>query len=206
MSAELYSACGPHGNNANLHSTAVGGSKPLHRFIRGQPKIIGIVLLVLGSSFFILSISMAEGSFHNVWRSFAPGFWLGALFITCGILYILTEHNPTKKTVTISLALSIVALLGAFWAAFMSILPSMAHSSYLRSYEIIHHDDNGTEIVVVDWSAHYEAMIFTLEAIFEFYIFVGAVIFIVMSSLAGAALRSTKTQALVVMTATPPTE
>lgn len=39
-----------------------------------------------------------------------------------------------------------------------------------------------------------------LEAVFVFYTLVGAVILIVMSALAGAALRSTKTQAVVMMT------
>ena len=40
MSAELYSA---NGNNASLQgTTTVGGTKPLHRFIKGQPKIIGV--------------------------------------------------------------------------------------------------------------------------------------------------------------------
>lgn len=39
MSAEIYSASG---NNASLQGTTVGGIKPLHRFIKGQPKIIGV--------------------------------------------------------------------------------------------------------------------------------------------------------------------
>lgn len=39
MSAEVYIASG---NNSSLQSTTVGGSKPLHRFIKGQPKIIGV--------------------------------------------------------------------------------------------------------------------------------------------------------------------
>lgn len=39
MSAEVYSL---NGNNASDQSTTVGGSKPLHRFIKGQPKIIGV--------------------------------------------------------------------------------------------------------------------------------------------------------------------
>lgn len=39
-----------------------------------------------------------------------------------------------------------------------------------------------------------KAMGVTIEAIFVFYSFVGGIIFIVMSTLAGAALRSTKSQ------------
>lgn len=39
MSAELISASG---NNASLQGTTVGGSKPLHRFMKGQPKSVGV--------------------------------------------------------------------------------------------------------------------------------------------------------------------
>lgn len=42
MSAMLSYTGGPGGNNASLQGTTVGASKPLHRFIRGQPKIIGV--------------------------------------------------------------------------------------------------------------------------------------------------------------------
>lgn len=39
MSAELVLASG---NNATPQETTIGGSKPLHRFIKRQPKIIGV--------------------------------------------------------------------------------------------------------------------------------------------------------------------
>lgn len=121
MSSELYTVSGPGGNNASLQGTTVGGSKPLHRFIRGQPKIIGvrhthmyhsifqghrfkthyclhghrvkeimlevvfvifsqIIVLVLGSSFFILSVSFkGDFSYHHIWTIIPPGFLLGTL-------------------------------------------------------------------------------------------------------------------------------
>ncbi|GAA6217680.1 uncharacterized protein LOC108877046 [Lates japonicus] len=98
MSAELYTASGPGGNI--LQGTTVGGSKPLHRFIKGQPKITGIIVLVLGVSFFVISIAVTgENAYHPawIWTAIPPGFLQGTLFIICGILYIVTEHNPTKK-------------------------------------------------------------------------------------------------------------
>ncbi|XP_068587237.1 membrane-spanning 4-domains subfamily A member 4D-like [Cebidichthys violaceus] len=197
MSADLYCASDSGGNNANLQGTTVGGSKPLHRFIKGQPKIIGIIALVLGSSFFILSIAiMPDNSVQFISTTVPPGFLLGTLFIFCGILYILTEHNPTKKTVTISLALSIVTTLGACWTL-MHILPNTVHHSYYRDYEYI--EDNFTH--GPDWS--YEEMVTSVEVIFLVYSVVGAIIFIVMACLAVAALRSTKSQAIIVMTTTP---
>ncbi|KAG7237863.1 hypothetical protein INR49_031757 [Caranx melampygus] len=147
MSAVLSYRGGPGGNNASQQGTTVGGSKPLHRFIKGQPKIIGIVVLVLGASFLVFSTVVLglSDSGHHMWSGSSYGFLLGTLFIICGILYIVTEHNPTKKT----------------------------------------------------------AMIWIMEWTFVFYSFVGAVIFIVMSSFAGAALRSSKSQAIIVMTAAP---
>uniref|UniRef100_A0AAQ5XFH9 MARVEL domain-containing protein n=1 Tax=Amphiprion ocellaris TaxID=80972 RepID=A0AAQ5XFH9_AMPOC len=158
MSAELVFASGPGGSDGSVQGTTVGGSKPLHRFIKGQPKIIG--------------------------------------FIICGILYIITEHNPTKKTVTISLALSIVSILATAWTL-LHTLPDLGHYHYHKSYSV---DENFTVSESV-WSAYYEAMGVSFEAILVVYCLVGAIIFIVMSALAGAALRSTKSQAIVVMTA-----
>ncbi|XP_053291162.1 uncharacterized protein LOC128451152 isoform X5 [Pleuronectes platessa] len=147
MSAELHIVSGPDVNDASLQGNTVGGSKPLHRFMKGQPKAIGVVVLVLGSSFFIISVAMAKELFNEpLWRTDAPVIIQGILFIICGIMYILAEHNPTKKT----------------------------------------------------------AMGRSLEWIFVFYTFVSAIILIVMSTLAGAALRSTKSQAVVMMTAAPP--
>uniref|UniRef100_A0A3Q0QNF9 Uncharacterized protein n=1 Tax=Amphilophus citrinellus TaxID=61819 RepID=A0A3Q0QNF9_AMPCI len=117
MSAELLSVSQPRGNNGSLQGTTVGAGKPIHRFLKGQPKILGV----------------RHG--HKYTHSHL-------CLIICGIMYVLTEHNPTKKT----------------------------------------------------------HMGLALEAVFVFYTLVGAVILIVMSALAGAALRSTKTQAVVMMT------
>ncbi|XP_040900306.1 uncharacterized protein si:ch1073-291c23.2 [Toxotes jaculatrix] len=203
MSAELYTASGSGGNDASPQSTTVGGSKPLHRFMKGQPKIIGVITLVLGMSFFIMSIAVSgETPGHQLWTAIPPGFLLGTLFIICGILYILTEHNPTKKTVTLSLALTIVAILGAFWTI-LHILPDIIHAHNYRNYDYF--EDHNTETEEAKWSSIFEAMGVAIEGIFLFYSFAGAIIFIVMSALAGAALRSTKSQAIVVMT-TAPTE
>ncbi|XP_041792134.1 uncharacterized protein si:ch1073-291c23.2 isoform X2 [Chelmon rostratus] len=161
MSAELISASG---NNASLQGTTVGGSKPLHRFMKGQPKSVGLIL--------------------------------------CGILYIVTEHNPTKKTVTISLALSIVTLLGTCWSI-LRIIPDIAfyHHSYYYNIHYEFLEDNITESEVA-WQSHHEAMGMSIAAIYLFYSIVSAIILIVMSTLAGSALRSTKSQAIVVMTTT----
>ncbi|XP_034385504.1 uncharacterized protein LOC117728769 isoform X1 [Cyclopterus lumpus] len=194
MSADLYCTSDSGGNNASLQGTIVGGSKPLHRFIQGQPKIIGIIALVLGSSFFIISIAiMPDNSIQFLMTAVPPGFLLGTMFIICGILYILTEHNPTKKTVTISLALSVVTILGAAWSV-MHILPGIVHYNYYRDNEYV---------LIYNTSMSYEDMVMSLEVIFLVYSVVGVILFIVMSCRAVTALRSTKSQAMIVMTTTP---
>ncbi|XP_008287102.1 uncharacterized protein LOC103362507 [Stegastes partitus] len=198
MSAELVFASAPGGTDGNVQGTTLGGSKPLHRFIKGQPKIIGTVLLVLGTSIFISTIAlMAESMHYLIWTAIPPSLLMGILFIICGILYILTEHNPTKKTVTISLALSIIAILVTAWSL-LHTLPDIGHYHYRGSY---YHEENVTDYELA-WSSYYEAMGMSFEAILVFYSFAAAIIFIVMSALAGAALRSTKSQAIVVMTTT----
>ncbi|XP_038557501.1 uncharacterized protein LOC119890340 isoform X2 [Micropterus salmoides] len=148
------------------------------------------------SSFFP-SLSLQNTCGQSSHLASCLGHWL--VYIICGILYILTEYNPTKKKVTISLALSIVTILGTFWSVMHS-LPSVVHNYRHYSYFA---EDNDTDIEEAQWASYYEAMGVTVESIFLFYSFVGGIIFIVMSALAGAALRSTKNQAIVVMTASP---
>ncbi|XP_076581133.1 uncharacterized protein LOC143314375 [Chaetodon auriga] len=198
MSAELIPASG---NNASLQEgTTVGGSKPLHRFIKGQPKIIGVIMLVLGSAFFTICIAVPPYSFQNQWTVIQPVFVKGILFILCGILYIVADHNLTKKTVTISLALSIVTLLGVCWSI-LNIIPDIIDHHHHHHYAQDEYlEDNITESDP-PWPEPYVAMGMSIDVIYLFYSVLGAIILIVMSALAGAALRSTKSQAIVVMTA-----
>ncbi|XP_078016819.1 uncharacterized protein LOC117259733 isoform X2 [Epinephelus lanceolatus] len=126
MSVELQHASEPGGNNASLQGTMLGGSKPLHRFMQGQPKITGIVVLILGSSFFIFCTSMMLVHYNQI-SPLQPGIVLAILYLVCGSLYIVTENKPTKKTVTMSLALSIVSLLASCWIIFLY-LPNIIHN------------------------------------------------------------------------------
>lgn len=191
MSAELYD------NNGSVQTTTAGGTKPLHRFIRGQPKIVGVIVLVLGTTIFTITAVVSEDrEIHYVWTVIPPGYFQGALYIVCGILYILTEHNPTKKTVTISLALSIVTLLGTLWTI-LHIIPDLAHGHYARHYEYMEENVTDTDYFA---SLQYENMGKSLEVIFLIKFLMGGVIFVVMSTLGGIALRSTNSQAIVVMT------
>ncbi|KAK2854228.1 hypothetical protein Q5P01_006889 [Channa striata] len=200
MSVEFYSASGPAGNDASHQSTTLGGSKPLHRFMKGQPKLVGIIMLAFGVSFLIVPLSVNNNSgVHRILTSISPVLLMGTLFLISGILYILTEHNPTKKTVTVSLALSIVTILFAVWSVLQMISGIRFHHYGHYDYS----DDNATETDDTEWSTYSENMGLCLDALFLFYTLASIVIYIIMSSLAGAALRSTKSQAVVVMTTMP---
>uniref|UniRef100_A0A3B3ZS22 Uncharacterized protein n=1 Tax=Periophthalmus magnuspinnatus TaxID=409849 RepID=A0A3B3ZS22_9GOBI len=137
----------PRDTNGSVQTTTTGGAKPLHRFIKGQPKIVGV-----NSSFI------------------APKQPINFLD-TCVIL-----------NVTISLALSIVTLLGTLWTI-LHILPDLAHMQYVRHYEYM--EENVTE------SDYFTS---SLEVILLIKFLMGGIIFVVMSTLGGIALRSTNSQ------------
>lgn len=199
MSAELYLSPGPRENNGSVQTTTTtaGGTKPLHRFIKGQPKIVGTILLVLGTSMFaVAAVLIEDRDTPYILTAIPPGFLQGTLYIICGILYIITDHNPTKKTVTISLALSIVTLLGTIWTI-LHILPDFANSHVTHE---VYMEGNVTKVLVLPVFRD-ESMGKCLDAIFLVKIFLGGVVFVVMSVLGGIALRSTNSQAIVVMTA-----
>lgn len=195
MSAELYAEAGPGGSNGSAAVTSLEGSKPIHRFIRGQPKIIGTAVLIMGVSFFIFTFSVMAAAETSV----VPSFLQGSLYITTGILYIVTEHNPTKKTVTISLALTIVTILWICW----TILHTVSHLGH--QYHYLHNHEQEEEYKNVTdsykWELYSEAIRLSVDSVVVFHNLVGVIIMIVMTSLAVAALRSTKSQAIVVMTA-----
>ncbi|KAM3625557.1 uncharacterized protein V6R79_014025 [Siganus canaliculatus] len=198
MSAELYSV---NSNNEGPQSTTVGDSKPLHRFIKGQPKITGIIVLMLGSSVFIVSAAIVSDSSFK-WAIIQPGMYLGILFIICGVLYIITEHNLTKKTVTISLALSIVTILSACWVI-LSISMGIEQGGTFRHYNF-HQSfyENVTDYDEMPQESSDETVMVATEAVYLFHSTVGTIIITVMSFLAGAALRSASTRTVIVMTTT----
>ncbi|KAM4622197.1 membrane-spanning 4-domains subfamily A member 4A isoform 3-T3 [Polymixia lowei] len=87
------------------------GSKPLHRFIRGEPRTLGIVVLIFGCAELLNGFELAKSQFENSSAIYIP-FWQGALFLISGNLSIYTGVHPSKKMVTICLALYVVSLLG----------------------------------------------------------------------------------------------
>ncbi|XP_077376036.1 uncharacterized protein LOC144017916 [Festucalex cinctus] len=201
MSVEILSVSQTRENSDAVQDT-VGGAKPLHRFINAQPQLVGIAVLILGASFIIITIVVVQDAHHShSFGTIPPGYIVGAMFIICGILYIITEHNPTKQTVTISLALSIVATLVSIWTAIM-VIPTMDELIYFNSYHTFPVDDMTYVEEESSLGSQTSSARLTVYVIFMFYVFVGVIILIVMSSLATMALRSSRSQAIVVMSTT----
>ncbi|KAG7314063.1 hypothetical protein KOW79_022559 [Hemibagrus wyckioides] len=172
-----------------------GGSKPLHRFLRGEPKTVGIVLLFLGLCLFMFGIPLKGDNLETSAESYSP-FWLGILYFICGILYIQSERNTTKKIVTISLAFSIIAILGTIVAVIIFIKSLASYSHYMYRFY-----DNDTDVAV----EHY-MQLYSMEAVFLFHSLVAGVILISMSVFARLALHSSNTQMFVVMRYPPSAE
>ncbi|KAK3523332.1 hypothetical protein QTP86_029496 [Hemibagrus guttatus] len=180
----------------NPSTQTAGGSKPLHRFLRGEPKTVGIILLFIGLCLFLFGIPLKVDILETSSHSYSP-FWLGILYFICGILYIQSERNTTKKIVTISLAFSIIALLGTIVAIIIFI---QSLDSYSHMYQYPYKDDNETVTM-----QHY-MQFYSMEAVLLSHSLVAGVILITMSVFARLALRSSNTQMFVVMRYPPSAE
>lgn len=200
MSVFLSTVSEPDGNHEPDKVSTLGGRKPLHRFLICQPKIIGTAVLIIGASSLIVAIAITPDTYMIlVWMVIPPEMFFTTLLIICGIVYIVTEHSPTKKTVTASLALSIVSILGGFWTIFVMMVNLHFYYDYTYDEEYSNDTDITNEI---PWTSYVEVMTLTVELVYLLYSLVGTIILIIMSVFAGIALHSSKMQTTVVMMST----
>ncbi|XP_048864168.1 uncharacterized protein LOC125738816 isoform X4 [Brienomyrus brachyistius] len=156
----------------------VGFSKPLHRFMRADPKSIGVAMVILGSSLLITGIAMMPDIMGN--NPAYRGLWLGTV-------------------VTASLALSIASLITgglAFMINLSTFIIQRREDIYYYDYDI-----NYSNLTDIDdfWGTFHKGQVSCMEGIWLLHCFVGCVILIVMTAFSRAALGSTKTQATVIM-------
>lgn len=85
-------------------------AKPLHRFVQKEPRTLGIVILMFGCAEVLMGFQLA-GETETSLEIYIP-FWQGALFLVCGTLSIYTELHPSKKLVTVCLAMYVVSIFG----------------------------------------------------------------------------------------------
>ncbi|XP_006638231.1 uncharacterized protein [Lepisosteus oculatus] len=186
----------PARRNGEPQTTVVGRTKPLHRFIKGEPKSIGIAVLFLGCGHFVLGIPLRMDNTENSSTTFST-FWMGIMYITAGLLCIFCENKPSKKLVTACLSVSIVSILGGAANFFVYISSIVNQVLEYNGYFYF----NTTEIdpEVDRWMQIHLGQIIITEAMFMVHSVVAGILLIVISAFAGAALRSTKTQAIIRM-------
>ncbi|KAE8285991.1 hypothetical protein D5F01_LYC15671 [Larimichthys crocea] len=105
-------------------------SKPLHRFVQREPRILGIAIVIFGCAEFLMGFHLAGENVITSYKIYTP-YWQGLLFIVCGSLSIYTGLHPSKKMVTVSLAMYIMSILGIVVSVGYRIF-SFAHLSDLR--------------------------------------------------------------------------
>ncbi|XP_039668484.1 membrane-spanning 4-domains subfamily A member 4D-like isoform X2 [Perca fluviatilis] len=93
------------------NDTLLMSSKPLHRFIQKEPRSLGIVILIFGCAELLMGFQLSKENEPTSFAIYIP-FWQGVLFLVCGNLSIYTELHPSKKMVTVCLAMYVVSLLG----------------------------------------------------------------------------------------------
>lgn len=88
-------------------------NKPLHRFVRQDPRSFGIAILIFGCAELLMGFHLRVVGEISSFGIYSP-FWEGLLFSICGVLSIYTDRHPSKKMVTVCLALYITSIFGFF--------------------------------------------------------------------------------------------
>ncbi|XP_041095352.1 membrane-spanning 4-domains subfamily A member 15 [Polyodon spathula] len=178
-----------------------GGVKPLHRFIRGEPKSVGIAVLFLGLTVMIIGFEDWK-VFETDSFSLQP-FLIGLLFIISGILCIVSENRPTKQLVTACLAVNIISILVSPFAVMQQMVQATS------KIQLFPHDFNITALSNCTdpcWPEQFHHTLLTTFWVSIIYILSGMVLLIVMSGFACAGLRPSQSQAIVVMNMKPTDE
>ncbi|XP_059202270.1 uncharacterized protein LOC131981809 [Centropristis striata] len=89
----------------------LSSTKPLYRFTRKEPRSLGIVIVMFGCAEILMGFNLKQEEWSTSCVLFIP-FWQGALFLVCGILSIYTDIHPSKKMLTVCLAMYGVSLFG----------------------------------------------------------------------------------------------
>lgn len=167
---------GKDGNQAADHRLLMS-SKPLHRFVQKEPRSLGIVIVIFGCAEFLMGFLLVQETEITSSGIYIP-FWQGALFLVCGNLSIYTEMHPSKKMVTVCLAMYVVSLLGIVVSAGYRIFVFNRLNSYWYT------EKDNVQLISI------EGILFTSSLCVS-------VLLIFLSAVARLALKSTHTQVIV---------
>ncbi|KAM8848114.1 membrane-spanning 4-domains subfamily A member 4A-like [Synchiropus picturatus] len=175
--------------------TILMSSKPLHRFVQKEPRSLGIVLVLLGCGELLLGANLMDGRRDDPYNLYVP-FWLGAEFVLCGSLSIFTGAKPSKKMVTVCLAMYIISIFGLIIAAGYRIdyVVHLVHRPFLSGM----FDD--------DWRLRTTDLLIGIECVLFVLSLCVSVLLIFLSNVARLALKSTHTQVIFQQVQAPPTQ
>ncbi|XP_034399230.1 uncharacterized protein LOC117737394 [Cyclopterus lumpus] len=177
------------GHQAADHMLSMS-SKPLHRFVQKGPRFLGIVILIFGSAEVLMGFVLTRESDPNSHTFYIP-FWQGALFLVCGNLSIYAELHPSKKMVTVCLAMYVVSLLG------------IVVSSFFRIYFFIYFSHKRFEHFFDKWGVSKVDQLLGIEGILFTSSLCVSGLLIFLCTVARLALKSTHTQVMVLHTPAP---
>nr|XP_057919459.1 membrane-spanning 4-domains subfamily A member 4D-like [Doryrhamphus excisus] len=173
---------GKHNDNKNV----VIPSKPLHRFVEKEPQSLGIVIVICGCAEVMMGFVLVSERRTNSTMLYIP-FWQGALFLICGLLSIYTGARPSKRMVTVCLAMYVISILGII-VSFGYRISCFSYYRYVWLYAGPSEDEM--------WSDRRLHEIFGVESILFSCSLCVSVLLIFLSVVARLALKSTNTQVI----------
>ncbi|KAG5263671.1 hypothetical protein AALO_G00267360 [Alosa alosa] len=170
-------------NGVTEVQTVTGGNKPLHRFLAGQPRYIGIAIMFFGCNELMLGLPLVRVTIMTSARLYTP-FWQGTLFMICGILSIHTHSYPSKKLVTVCLAMYIVTILGGCFTLIFRLI-AIINGMFYDTF----HDDGDDAYVLL-------AQLKSTEAVLYSSTIVVIILLICLCCFAKQSLKSSNTQVI----------
>lgn len=180
-------------NEVTEAQTITEGSKPLHRFLAGQPKYIGIALIFFGGNEMMLGLALIKEIVTTSASLYIP-FWQAALFTICGSLSIHTHSYPSKKLVTVCLAMYIVTILGGFFSVFYRMFCITSSEEMLYDQLSYDHDHDYEHFHIPETAIVRYHQLVSTEALLSTSTISVIVLLICLCCFAKRSLRSSNTQ------------
>ncbi|XP_019730312.1 uncharacterized protein LOC109518728 [Hippocampus comes] len=168
-------------------------SKPLHRFVQKEPQSLGVVIVICGCVEFMMGFILISEPLENSTKILIP-FWQGALLLVCGSLSIYTGAHPSKRMVTVCLAMYVVAILGIIVSVGYRVV-CISSYRFLRYY--------AGPRVGQEWNYSRMLQLYGIEGILCTCSLCVSVLLIFLSAVARLALKSTHTQVIFQQISTP---
>lgn len=189
VSTTVVGTTGKNGNQEVDRDTLMS-NKPLHRFVQREPRMVAIAVVIFGCAEVLMGFNLRGEEATTSYVIYVP-VWQGALFVISGSLTIYTETHPSKKMVTVSLAMYIISILGILVSVGYRIY-CLLHLTFGRSWRW----RDGWRMYRVGQLYAIEGVLLT-SSLFQF----GLLVFLCVIS--RIALKSTHTQIIVQHIASP---